>query len=82
MTIFQWHPTDDGTLLGGLSNGQIVLWDLEDKMKELEAGQCTWDHKKINQDEEGQDWNEDKGLQCIFQCIKLFIILSRFHPSY
>ena len=62
MTIFQWHPTDDGTLLGGLSNGQIVLWDLAGKMKELEAGQCTWNHKKINQDEEEQDWNEDKGV--------------------
>ena len=62
ITIFQWHPTDDGTLLGGLANGQIVLWDLQDHMSALESGQCTWDHKKINPDDNCQDWNEEKGF--------------------
>ena len=62
VTIFQWHPTDDGTLLAGLANGQILLWDLAEYMDRLEAGTCTWDHKKLNSDQESQDWNEEKGF--------------------
>ena len=63
ITVFQWHPTDDATLLGGLSNGQIVLWDLSEQMRGLEEGACTWDHKKMDSMEDiGQDWNEEKGF--------------------
>ena len=62
VTIFQWHPQDDGTLLAGLANGQIVLWDLQDYMEDLRTGQCTWDHKKINSEDDFRDWNEEKGF--------------------
>lgn len=62
ITIFQWHPTDAGTVLGGLANGQIVLWDLEQHMAALESGLCTWDHKKMSAGDDCQDWNEDKGF--------------------
>ena len=62
VTIFQWHPTDDSTILGGLANGQIVLWDLGPHMKSLTSGECTWDHKKINPVDDVKDWNEDQGF--------------------
>ena len=31
--VLRWHPNDDSGLLGGLMNGQIVIWDLQDWMK-------------------------------------------------
>ena len=62
VTVFQWHPDDDGTLLAGLANGQIVLWDLQDYMEDLREGQCTWDHKKIHAEDDLKDWNEEKGF--------------------
>ena len=31
--LMRWHPTDPATLLGGLANGQIVIWDLQEWMK-------------------------------------------------
>ena len=62
MMMGQWHPADDATLLGGLANGQIVLWDLEQHMAALESGLCTWDHKKMSAGDDCQDWNEDKGF--------------------
>jgi hypothetical protein len=58
----QWHPTEDGCLLAGLANGQLILWDLDPFLAGLEAGDCTWDHRKLNSDQESVDWNEENGF--------------------
>jgi len=31
--VLRWHPTEDSVLIGGLMNGQIVIWDLQDWKK-------------------------------------------------
>ena len=62
VTVFQWHPTQDGSLLAGLGNGQLILWDLSPYMEGLEQGQCTWDHRKLNCDQDQVDWNEEAGF--------------------
>ena len=30
IVVLRWHPTDPATLLAGLTNGQICIWDMED----------------------------------------------------
>ena len=32
ITVFDFNPTDHNMVVGGASNGQILLWDLEGKL--------------------------------------------------
>ena len=49
-------------LLAGLNNGQLLLWDLTAYMPGLESGLCTWDHRKLNTEQQTVDWNEENGF--------------------
>lgn len=45
VTGFEWHPFEDGTLVGGCKNGQLIIWDISEYVPKLKSGECTWDHK-------------------------------------
>jgi hypothetical protein len=45
VTVFEWHPLEEGTLVGGCMNGQLVIWDISEYIPKLKEGVSTWDHK-------------------------------------
>ncbi|XP_023349661.1 WD repeat-containing protein 63 [Eurytemora carolleeae] len=62
VVLLRWHPTESASLIGGLINGQLVIWDLQNYIKMLENLECTWDHRKMNNGDVFTEWNEDKGF--------------------
>jgi len=47
---FEFNPINPKILVGGGSNGQVVIWDLTEKYKELE--ECGHVSKKKSQNKE------------------------------
>ena len=47
VTKFEWHPNDEGILIGGCMNGQVVIWDVAEYLPMLRAQISIWDHDII-----------------------------------
>ena len=45
VTKLEWHPNEPEILVGGCSNGQLQIWDINLYLPKLRAGECTWDHR-------------------------------------
>ena len=47
MGKFEWHPNEDGILIGGCMNGQVLIWDISEYVAKLESNISIWDHAVI-----------------------------------
>ena len=47
VTKFEWHPNEDGILIGGCVNGQVLIWDISEYVPKLETHISIWDHHVI-----------------------------------
>ncbi len=45
MTTLDWHPLESYILVGGCTNGQLVIWDVSSYADQLKRDDCIWDHR-------------------------------------
>ena len=41
----EWHPVEDEILVGGCSNGQMMIWDIGEYLPKLKREISIWDHE-------------------------------------
>ena len=44
---FEWHPSEEGTLIGGCMNGQVLIWDISEYVAKLKSKISIWDHEVV-----------------------------------
>ena len=47
VTKFEWHPNEEGVLIGGCMNGQILIWDITEYIPKLATKISIWDHEVV-----------------------------------
>ena len=47
ITCFEWHPHEPEVMIGGCTNGQLVLWDIAEYYHHLVDNTCTWNYNVL-----------------------------------